>query len=150
MMNRCTATQERSFRKLLKPMLGVTALELMIAVSIIAILAAVAYPNYSEYIRRGQRAEARSVLLEATQFMQRYYVSNDTYTGAALPSALTQSPKNGTANYLIGISSVTDFDFALEAVPQGRLATDKCGTMSLTSTGVRGASGSATIADCWK
>lgn len=132
---------------------GVTLMELMIAVAIIGILAAIAYPSYSEQVRRGQRAEARSVMLEASQFMQRYYSSNDTYADAALPDALSRSPAHGTQLYEIQIAedSATRTGYTLEAVPQGALASDKCGTLTLTSTGVRGRSGTGdTVQNCWR
>ena len=44
---------------------GFTLIELMIVVAVVAILSSIAYPSYTEYVRRGHRAEARAGLLQA-------------------------------------------------------------------------------------
>ena len=51
----------------------------MIVVAIVGILAAIAYPSYTEQVKRGQRSKAQTALLEAAQFMQRYYAANNSY-----------------------------------------------------------------------
>ena len=61
---------------------GFTLIELMIAVAIIAILAAIAIPSYSEYVRRGRVTEAISALSGMRVKMEQYFQDNRTYAGA--------------------------------------------------------------------
>ena len=130
---------------------GFTLLELMIVVAIVGILAGVAYPSYIGYVKRAQRTEARTVLMDASQFMQRFYAANNRYDTAVLPAALTRAPTNGAQRYTIRIAAgVTRTAFTLEAVPMGTMSTDKCGRITLNQAGVRGRSGTETLEKCWK
>ena len=127
----------------------------MVVVAIIGILSAVAYPSYTEYVMRGNRAEATSTLLEAQQFMERYYAANSRYSTAAdgnpsLPARLASIPTNGAARYTLSVSATTN-TYTLTAAPTGTMATDKCESLTLTNTGVKGKTASGvTVAECWR
>ncbi len=62
---------------------GFTLIELMVALSIMAIVAAIALPLYSQYSQRAYRAEAQADLLNCAQSMERFAVRNFTYENAA-------------------------------------------------------------------
>ena len=134
---------------------GFTLVEVMIAAAVLAILTAIALPSYSAYVQRTARAEARAVMMEAGQFMQRFYIVNNAFdqtrtgAGVQLPATLQQSPRNGAARFQIGFQALTPDNFTLQAVPVGASADDPCGTLSITSTGVRGSTG-LTAEDCWR
>lgn len=61
---------------------GFTLIELMIVVAVISILAAVAFPSYQDYVRRGQITEATAALSQARIKFEQFYQDNRTYVGA--------------------------------------------------------------------
>ena len=136
-----------------RKVLGFTLIEVMIVVAIIGILSAVAFPSYREYIRRGDRASARAGLLEAQQFMERYYAVNSRYTSdvagtaaVVLPVRLTAVPTE-SPKYDITLGAPSLSSYTLTATPR---AVDKCANLTLTHTGVKGTSSGLTVSDCWK
>lgn len=124
---------------------GFTLIELMIAVAIIGVIAAVAFPSYQDHVRRSNRAVVKGLLYENAQLLERFYTQNSQYTGAIL--SITQSPKTGAAQYNISLQAVANNTFTLQAIPTGSMAGDVCGTLTLTNTGVHGAGGGVT--ECW-
>lgn len=143
---------------------GFTLIELMITVAVVAILAAIAYPSYLDQIRKSRRADAKAVLLETAQWMERFYTEHNCYHRAsppcsnttitvALPTYLAASPKEGATKYYnLSLSAVTANTYTLQAVPTGAQSSDGCKTLTLTNTGARGLAGSPTktVDECWR
>lgn len=61
---------------------GFTLIEMMITVAIISILAAIAYPNYSDYVKRGRLVNATNMMAGIRTQMEQYYQDNRTYAVA--------------------------------------------------------------------
>ena len=141
---------------------GFTLIEIMVTVAIVGILAAIALPNYTSYVARARRADARAQLVQAAQFMQRYYSANDSYTTNragvtvnvidAIPGSIKQSPSDGAAVYQLSVSATASaYTLTMAPVSGGVAATDACGSFTLTSTGIRDRTGSGLTNDaCWK
>ncbi len=71
---------------------GFTLIELMITIAIISILAAVALPAYTDYVRRGKLAEAYTNLGAFRVQMEQYYQDNRKYDGAGLGGCGAKAP----------------------------------------------------------
>lgn len=119
---------------------GFTLIELMITVAIVGILAAIAYPSYTQYVERARRQEAISAMLEVQQFAERFFTENRTYVGsnAALPATLARAPREGsTIYYAVSIAGETLTTYSALAAPAAGYIPVKCGSVSVTNLGVR-------------
>ncbi len=127
---------------------GFSLIELMIVVVVVGILAAVAYPNYSQYVIDGRRSEAQSTLAESANRLERCFTRFNAYTNAACATAGDATSEGGW--YLV-TSERTATTYALTAAPQGVQAEkDDCGSLTLSSTGLRGYTGTpADSSKCW-
>ena len=140
---------------------GFTLIEVMITVVIIAVLTAIAYPSYMEYVRKGRRADGRAALLATAQAMERFYTENMTYSGPALSDTSTigrtvspeghytiafdSAPTGADVCAATSTSSTTAAAYRLCATPTGAQAADSCGVFSLDSRGVK----KPTTSGCW-
>lgn len=155
---------------------GFTLMELMIALVVIGVLSAIAFPSYQEHVRRAKRTEGKTALLKAAQLQERIYITGDpgvanslaTYAdnnrlpvlfglaaGATVYSG--ENPALDTGAYTITVDAnpnagcATNFQqcFQLRATPNGSHSDPRCAQLTLTSTGVRGSNGTDTVARCW-
>ncbi len=116
----------------------------MIVVAIIGLLAAIAYPSYTDNVRKGRRTDATASLTDAAQRMERCYISSNTYTGCA--PASYESPE-GFYDISFATTATT---YLITATAKGAQSSDnKCDTFTLSNTGLQGSTGSATAAICW-
>jgi type IV pilus assembly protein PilE len=76
---------------------GFTLIELMIAVVIAAILAAVAFPSYLGFVRKGRRADAVSYLTSIQQAQERWRANNQQYSTvlSSLPPGFSSTSPSG-------------------------------------------------------
>lgn len=141
---------------------GFTLPEVMVTVLIVGVLVAIALPSYRGYVLRGNRAAGKAQLQEITARQENYFGEYKSYatTLAALGYAGdplyvggdgSQSDTDSTnAVYRVSLQSATSLSYTAQALPIHQQTGDSaCATLSLTNTGVRGASGSSGATECW-
>lgn len=146
---------------------GFSLIELLIALSVAAILAGIAYPSYVGHLASARRADAEGALQGLQAAMERYFTVNLTYAGAAAGGGIpapavgyssTVPIGGGATTYNLTIAAPTGACpaatcFELRASPAGTQTGDKCGILTLTSTGQRGMIGAKpglAVSDCWR
>ena len=119
---------------------GFSLVELMIAVAILAIVAAVAMPIDNQYTMRTYRTEAQADLLNCAQGMERYAAMNFDYEGADAEFAAgnicnPQAVRQNRYNFAVVVENDGD-TFTLTASPINMMADD--GVLTYDSAGNRG------------
>ena len=129
-------------------MRGITLIELMIVVVVVSILAAIAYPNYQEFVARAKRNEARAALLRLATNQERFYLNNNTFTADMTQIGFSSSPfTTETGYYVVTVTSATPSNFSATAEYQrGGSEAKKCLTFTITG---RGQKTSEPEPDCW-
>lgn len=126
-----------------KYMTGVTLVELMVVMVIIAVLMSVAVPSYRQYTLRANRAEGQSLLLQLSANQERWYLNNNTYANNA---QLTQAPPNGlgmvavseSGFYNLAITAADAASFTAVATASAGQADDTdCDVLAIDATGRR-------------
>lgn len=92
---------------------GFTLIEVMIVVAIIGILAAIALPNYTDYVKRGKAAEATSMLANFRVRMEQSYQDNRVYT---CPADLTTGAQNFAYTCVLGADPAQTYDLTATGV----------------------------------
>ncbi|MDY6945515.1 MAG: type IV pilin protein [Pseudomonadota bacterium] len=145
----------RSIGRSRRGQLGVTLVELMIAVAIVGILAAIAYPSYQASVRRGNRTDGKAELMQAAQELEKCFTRFGAYNDAGCASFAETNTGNrlseqGKYRITFVAGSVTPMTFTLQAALEpGRGLDPECGTLTLDQTGLRGRSGTDPVARCW-
>jgi type IV pilus assembly protein PilE len=141
---------------------GFTLVELIVAMVIAAILAAVAIPAYSNYVRKARRTDAKTALLDMASLEERYFSVNNQYSSTATDIGYAAWPVvvgSGSGDYSIAISNVnppalgppaTPATFTLTATATGDQTKDTlCTTFTLTQAGQQ-TSSDTTNNSCWR
>jgi type IV pilus assembly protein PilE len=129
---------------------GFTLIELMIVVAVVAILAAIAVPSYNESVRKTHRAQAKADIVEYAQSAERYFTTNNSFTGFTLPSSSSPRETGATPRYALTLAS-TASTYTITATPVSgsSQASDRCGTLSINQAGVKTRSTGIPLSDCW-
>lgn len=138
---------------------GITLLELMVVVGIVALLTSIAYPSYMRYVVNTKRTAATSALLRIADRQQQFFMDNKSYANNLTDLGFDANPyviaDDGMSSagadsvYSISLSNVTATTYTLTAAPlHGQLARDTaCGSLTLNQVGEKASSGSSD--KCW-
>ena len=144
------ATPERG------PGRGFTLIEMVAVLAIFSLIMVIAIPSYVESVRKCQRTDATAALRDLANRLERYYSDNNTYATATiasgastdvLPTAVT---REGFYSLSITSQSATTWTIQATRVATGPVANDtRCGDFTLTSTDIRGVTGTQPWSSCW-
>lgn len=140
---------------------GVTLIELLIAIMLISIIAATAYPSYTQYVVRAKRTAAKSVLLQVADRQQQYFMDNKRYATSLTSLGYPENPfmvgddgeyvaiADTDRVYMIILVTPTPTTYWAIASPQMAMATrdTDCDILFLVNTGQKGTTG--TSDNCW-
>ena len=140
---------------------GFILIELMVVVVIVAVLLTVALPSYQQQVRKTRRSLGKAELMEVVARQEEFFLNHRQYASEltdlgypASPYAIDTDGNDGPTAaadriYLIDISTLPN-SFTLYAIPQLSQSGDRlCGTLSLTSIGLRDAAGNGSPSECW-
>ena len=132
---------------------GLTLIELMVVVAVLAILATIVVPTYERYTLGARRADGKAALTAVAQAQERAFSIYQRYVSlsslddwAGLDKELADSGTSPKGKYLVTIPTLTATAFTAQAAPN--FSDSDCLNLQLTSTGERKATGPKG-AGCW-
>ena len=126
---------------------GFTLIELAVVMAVAAILAAVAIPNYGEYVMRSHRSAVQSFISDVASRQSQFFLDRRNYATTVAALNMADPPADVTARYTVAIAVVAGppAAFQVSATPIGTQATDRCGLLTIDQAGNRTAVGPR----CW-
>jgi type IV pilus assembly protein PilE len=128
---------------------GLSLMETLLVLAMLAVIMAWAVPQYQDHLRRGQRQLAKLSLMQTAQWLERAAATQGTYPNPSqVPPALLQVPSGA---YQIQLQTDAAANtFALQAVPQASQTSDACGMLTLNHLGEQGVQYARLSAQaCW-
>ncbi len=141
---------------------GVTLIELMIVIVILALVVGFAYPSYMNYVVDTKRTAATSILLQVADRQQQFFMDNKRFANDLTNLGFANNPlviaddgrtmanaADSASTYSVALTNVTATTYTITAAPlNSQAARDaECGSLTLNQTLTKGSNGGS---DCWK
>lgn len=117
---------------------GFTLIELMITVAIIGILAAIAYPSYTQYVIRANRSAAQAQMLDIANRQQQFLLANRAYVAMDNLTDPLSSELSGKYTYTVTVGVGTVPSYLITFTPKVGSSQAADGALTLNSDGVKG------------
>jgi type IV pilus assembly protein PilE len=142
---------------------GLTLIEVLIVMVILALIASFAYPSYMDYVMDTKRTAAASILLQVADRQQQFFMDNKRFANNLTNLGFANNPlviaddgspmadaANSRSTYTVTLANVTPTGYTVTAAPlNGQAARDtECGSLTLNQALLKSSSGGGR--DCWK
>jgi len=138
---------------------GFSLIELIVALAIVAILASIAIPEYSEYVNRARRSDAKAFLMQLTSDQESFYAQNFSYANSILAADqlaydnLLSTENHYTAVLAVqpagcaaGVEACRTYSFTVSPT----FVDARCTSLTLEGNETRDSTGTGTVDDCWR
>lgn len=131
---------------------GFTLIELMIVVAIVAILGSIAFPAYTDYVRKARRADGMTAVLNAANTMERCGSTFGRYDNANCLNLFNPAQDSPEGYYSVARAAApTASTYSFTATAQGKQASDAsyCNAFTVNEAGTKTSMGSEGNDRCW-
>lgn len=133
---------------------GLTFVELVICLAIVAVLTTIAVPGYRSHLLRARRLDAQQALLDLHALQQRYLFDHGRYAAHLAELSDRRDWRSPEGHYVLSLSGATDERWIATAAPAAgspQAADEACRSLTLDDSGVRNATGASDARErCWR
>jgi type IV pilus assembly protein PilE len=128
---------------------GYSLIEVMVALGVVALLAAIVIPGYQVLSRDSKRDDAQRLLSELAARQEQFRLGNRTYTQIIGVGGLNFDTSTTQNAYILSVATPTPLCvitgcYVVVATPQGTQVNHRCKTLGYASSGLK------TPANCWR
>ena len=136
----------------LKHCRGITLIELMIVIVVVAILGSIAVPAYQDHVIRAKRSDAKVALLDTANKLDKALYTWGNYNNGGAVTVVTDIPGASATSpdgyYTLSFGLISTVAYRITATPTGSHSDATCGSLSFDQAGLKTATGDDQ--QCWR